>query len=79
MGKISLKIPGIVIGILPIPMYHFIYHEYFYETSSFMCDFMKLHNYSGNTIFFLCSFKNLINKKYWLCLTGKPWPEPILV
>ena len=35
MGKIPMKISGIVIGILPIPMH------YFYETC-FVCDFMKL-------------------------------------
>ena len=35
--KIPLKISGMVIGILPIPMYHFMY-----ETSGFLCDFMEL-------------------------------------
>ena len=40
MGKIPLKIPEIVIEILPIPIYHFMYH--FYETLCFVCDFMEL-------------------------------------
>ena len=25
------------------------------------------------------NFKNFINKEYQLCLTGKPWPESMLV
>ena len=36
MGKIPVTIPGI----LPIPMYPFMYH--FYETSCFVCDFKEV-------------------------------------
>ena len=40
MGKIPVTIPGIFKGILPIPMYPFMYS--FYEISCFVCDFMEL-------------------------------------
>ena len=36
-GQIPMKISGIVIEILPIPMHHFMYHS-----PCFLCDFMKL-------------------------------------
>ena len=49
MGKIPLKIPGIVIGILPIPMYPY----NFYETSCFVCNFMELIPQETQN-FFLC-------------------------
>ena len=51
MSKIPLKIPGIVTGILPIPMYPFIYD--FYETSCFVCDFIELIPQEMQN-FFLC-------------------------
>ena len=56
MGKIPVTIPGIFKGILPIPMYPFMYN--FYEASCFVYDFMELIPQETQKIF-LCTFKEV--------------------
>ena len=42
-------------------------------------DFGEIKQQEINLVVGVHRFKNFINKKYQLCLTGKTWPESMLV